>query len=400
MKNESKKKENLGKGIRLRNDGRYEARACVNGVVIDLYGTNLRELKKEFEIAKKNAANDIEVKMSNMTLNEWFNNWFDTYKLPYIKEQSRVTMRCKYTTTFGRLIGDMKISEIKNIDIQNTVSKLVAEGRASSSIRDAYGRVRECLESAKNNHLTKYNPCYDVTIPSTNKQVKYCFLTEGEQNTFLEEAGNSWYKEMFLVMFFTGMRIGEVGGLRWSDVDFEKKCINITHALTCQYSNGIKTMKLTTPKTDNSYRSIPFIGGVGEALLSQKAKVSALKGELGARFRSEGELEDLVFVTTMGSPVSRYNAEREINSIVRSINKRESYCAMIENRPPVEFKKLYPHAIRHTFCSRCFEKGVNPKVIQALLGHKSYSTTMDIYTHLNQDKIIAESEKLNDLFNI
>jgi len=110
-----------------------------------------------------------------------------------------------------------------------------------------------------------------------NKQVMRRFLTREEQNKFLAEVEFNWYKKMFYIMFLTGMRIGEVGGLKWSDVDFENKCININRSLSCQYEYGNKVMLLTTPKTHNSYRKIPFFGEAEEMYKSQKKNRINLK---------------------------------------------------------------------------------------------------------------------------
>lgn len=96
----------------------------------------------------------------------------------------------------------------------------------------------------------------------------------------------------------------------------------------------------------------------------------------------------------MGSPVLRYHAEKEVKNVVKVINEREAYEAVKEQREPVEFADVYPHAIRHTFCSRCFQLNMNPKVVQKLMGHQNYSTTIDIYTHVMQDDIDKEVCKL------
>ena len=110
-------------------------------------------------------------------------------------------------------------------------------------------------------------------------------------------------------MFLTGLRVGELGGLMWNDIDFEKKCIRIERSLSCQYEKGVKTQRITTPKTYNSYRTIPFMGEAEEMFKAQLVKQKALKKELGDRWRSD--IPDLVFTTTMGSPVTRYIAEKE-----------------------------------------------------------------------------------------
>lgn len=384
----------LPKGIYQRKDGRYEARALIGGISIQLYDFNLKKLKVNFEEAKDEARRGMDKKLSNITLDEWFDEWFTRYKVPTIKETSINPMKTKYRTTFGRLIGDMKVADIRNMDIQDVINTLQNEGKARSTMRDALGRVRDCLESAKRNRIISENPCFDIVVPWENKTKERRFLSQEEQNKFLKQVENNWYKEMFYVMFLTGMRIGEVGGLKWEDVDFKNKCININRSLSCEYHEGVKIIRLTTPKTHNSYRKIPFMGEAEEMLLAQKKKQDKLKKELGKRYRSDGEFVDLVFVTSMGSPVLRYHAEKECKKVVKAINEEEAFESVREQREPVIFGDVYPHAIRHTFCSRCFQLNMNPKVVQALMGHQHYSTTIDIYTHVMEEDIGSETCKL------
>lgn len=386
----------LGTGIRQREGGRYEARATINGITIDLYNTDLKQLKIDFEEAKKQARMSIDTKRQQITLNEWFEEWFTKYKVPTIKSTSVFAMKSKYYNTFGNLIGTMKVVDIRNIDIQEAINAMQKEGRASSSMRDALGRVRDCLESAKHNRIISENPCFEISVPWENKQVLRRFLSVEEQNLFLQTVENNWYKEMFYIMFLTGMRIGEVGGLKWSDVDFENECIHINQSLSCNYEKGVKKMCLTTPKTHNSYRKIPFMGEAKEMFLAQKKKQDKIKRELGKRYRSDGEFADLVFVTSMGSPVLRYHAEKECKKVVKAINEAEAFDSVMEQRKPIIFEDVYPHAIRHTFCSRCFEKGMNPKVVQALMGHQHYSTTIEIYTHVTEQKFDDEIAKFGN----
>lgn len=383
----------LGTGIRQREGGRYEARATINGISIDLYNTDLKQLKIDFEEAKKQARMSIDTKRQQITLNEWFEEWFTKYKVPTIKSTSVFAMKSKYYNTFGNLIGTKKVVDIRNIDIQEAINAMQKQGRASSSMRDALGRVRDCLESAKHNRIISENPCFEISVPWENKQVLRRFLSVNEQNLFLQTVENNWYKEMFYIMFLTGMRIGEVGGLKWCDVDFENECIHINQSLSCNYEKGVKKMCLTTPKTHNSYRKIPFMGEAKEMFLAQKKKQDKIKRELGKRYRCEGEFADLVFVTSMGSPVLRYHAEKECKKVVKAINEAEAFDSVREQRKPIIFEDVYPHALRHTFCSRCFEKGMNPKVVQALMGHQHYSTTIEIYTHVTEQKFDEEIAK-------
>ena len=236
-----------------------------------------------------------------------------------------------------------------------------------------------------------------IKVPWATKTRARRFLSVDEQKTFLKFTEDSWYKELFYVMFGTGMRIGEVGGLKWSDINWDEG-ININRALLAQYDDGVKKLKLTAPKTINSYREIPFLPSVKEALLSQKTKQEARIKEIGKkRWRQDGELTDFVFTTSFGSPVTRYIAEREINKVVKAINDAEWEAARQENREPVVFEKVFPHAIRHTFCTRLFEKKLDPKVVQMIMGHSLLSTTMDIYTHVTKEKQKEEFANIDDI---
>ena len=391
------KGKELGKGIRQRKDGRYEARAVVEGINISIIKSSLKECLEEFKEAKKIASNNMDIKRINITLNEWFEEWFEQYKKPYIKETSIYPLRSKYYNIFGNTLGDKKVTEINNIDIQSVINSMRDNGRAASSMRTALSTIRECLESAKNNRIIQVNPCFDIKVYWENKTTLRRFLSKEEQDLFLNKSKNNgdWYYEMFYIMLHTGMRIGEVGGLKWEDVDFKNKCIHINRSLSCQYEKGKKIMRLTTPKTHNSYREIPFMGEVENMFNAQYKKQQIYKENLGDRWREEVGFENFVFTSSMGSPVTRYIAEKQINKIVKEINEEEMFNAVKENRVPTLFEKVYPHALRHTFCSRCFECNMNPKVVQKIMGHQHYSTTIDIYTHVTNEKIEDEISKFN-----
>ena len=233
------KGKELPKGIYQRKDGRYEARALINGIRIQLYNFNLKELKIDFEKRKAEAKHGVDKKLSNITLNEWFDEWFTRYKAPHVKETSIAPMKRKYRANYGRLIGNMKVVDIRNMDIQDVINTMQREGKATSSMRDALGRVRECLECAKNNRIISENPCFNIIVPWENVSKERRFLSQDEQNRFLRQVEDNWYKEMFYIMFLTGMRIGEVGGLKWEDVDFKNNCIYMNRCLCCVFLCGL-----------------------------------------------------------------------------------------------------------------------------------------------------------------
>ena len=126
-------------------------------------------------------------------------------------------------------------------------------------------------------------------------------------------------------MCLTGVRVGELGGMKWSDIDFKKKVVHVRRSLSCSYYNGEKRMMLVTPKTVNSIREIPFLGEMEEILKSQKKKQNKLKEELGSRWRSTDDLKDLVFTTGMGSPCVRYVVEKEIKKALKRMSEKKEF---------------------------------------------------------------------------
>ena len=366
----------LPRGIR-ENKGTYEARAMVNGVKICLYGSELDSLIEEFNEAKEKAKDSVDYRKTMITLNEWFEEWFTEVKAHKVKETSISPMKNNFKRTFGFYIGSMKIKDIKPLDVQKALNTMEQDGMSNSAMREALGRLRECMEFAVGNQLITTNPCLIVEVPWTYKRAKEeIALTQEEQNMLLNEVEDSWYKEMFYFMCLTGVRVGELGGLKWSDIDFSKKIIMIRRSLSCSYCNGKKKEILVSPKTVNSTRQIPFLGEMGEILKSQKEKQERLKQELGERWRSGEEFQDLVFTTGMGSPCSRY--------IVNAVQ---------EQREPKVIRDFHPHTLRHTFATRCFENQMEPKVVQTLLGHSSISITLNIYTHVLDNKMDEEIKK-------
>ena len=388
----------IGKGIRQRANGTYEARFKVGDKQCSIYGNNLKEVKAKLELEKAKASSVLAVRYQHYTLNQWYDEWFETFKKKSLKLTSIEPMRRKYKNSFGRIIGEKKLLDITNMDIQRVVNQLADEGKSSTTIRDCLGRTRDCFAGAVNNGIIPINPCIEIVLPRMGgKKEERRFLSTDEQKAFLNVASEGWYKEMFYIMFLTGMRVGEIGGLMWEDVDFENGKININRSLSCLYYDGEKSLVLTEPKTVNSYRSIPFMGEAREMLLSQKEKQERLIEELGDRWRSD--FDGLVFTSTMGSECTRYIVEREVSKIVDEINALEEVNAKAENRDPVYFEKMYPHAIRHTFCSRCYERGIDVKSTQKLMGHSSINVTLDYYTHLSEeqyDDVIAKFGSMDE----
>lgn len=395
------KGKELGVGIGQRKDGRYEARAVVNGVKIAIYDFNLNELKREFEREKEKAKRSNVVHCPDVTVMEWFNAWFEQYKKPTLKPTGVDTYKRKFVNTYGDQLGFVKVKELNQFIVQTATSELINKGYKFKSIRDALAVLKLMLDAAVGNCIIDYNPALGIIVPTyAETKEDRRVLSKQEQKIFLDKIDSSFYRELYHFMLLTGVRVGEMGALQWSDIDFENEFINIYHSLTCHYVKGKKTLVITTPKTKNSFRKIPFFGETKQILLTQKEKQQELKKQLGDRWRGAEELEnaDLVFTTSMGSPVTRYVLEHDMRQVSKDINAIELYNATREGRETVAFDNLHPHALRHTFATRCFEKGMGVETVQKIMGHANINMTMS-YTHVLDDVLKKAAEDVGNFLD-
>ena len=349
MNKTTTKKNKKEPNLRRRSNGLWEARKQVNGNSVRVSGFDKEQVLAEFDKKVQEAENPILIS-SDITVNAFRNRWFNTFKVPKIKATSVYPMTRRYERTFGERIGKRKLNSITYFDIQEAINGMMSDGIGVTTIKDALGSLRECFESAKNNGLIAINPCFDIILPEKTDSKQRRFLTVDEQKKFLETAETeyAWYYPMLKVMLLTGMRISEVGGLCWSDVDYENDIIHIRRALYSQYEYGERHLRFTTTKTINSVRDIPMMADCKKILKLQKKNQDRIKKELGKRYRSEYEegLSDLVFTSSMGSAATRYNVAPIINKIVKSINLREDYESVKENRKPIYMEQVSPHALR------------------------------------------------------
>lgn len=393
------KGKELGRGITQRPDGRYMGRAQVEGRQIVLYDWKLKILRQKLAVAvdEMKRSNLLpELNGKNISLNEWFEEWYAKYKAPTLKNGGSPSYKRRFVNYFGVRIGSKPLTDIRQIHVQTAIADMLEAGRSSKSVREATGILQGCVDAAIANGLMSINPVIGVIVPKCEK-VERRVLSVEEQEIFLDYLARtkSWYEELYKFMLLTGMRIGEVGGLQWEDIDFAEKFIYVKRTLSYDYADGRKTMKMTSPKTENSVRKIPFFGETREILERQFNKVKRKREELGARWRQPKEFGNLVFLTSMGSPIGRYSIESDTRYITSQINDMFRTEALYTGMVPKRFERIHPHALRHTFATRCFEKGMTPRAVQEIMGHANYNTTVS-YTHVLDDIKSKEAERLGD----
>lgn len=179
------------------------------------------------------------------------------------------------------------------------------------------------------------------------------------------------------------MRTGEVRALEWSDIDFKNKIIHVTGTLTEIAGKAFKD----TPKTKTSRRDIPMLDNVERIFIKRKEEQMLRKAALGDKYKSKEGLENLIFKSGRGTPVSNSCYVRMLNRAVEKINNAG-----------MEFEHVHPHTLRHTFATRCIENGMPPQVLKAILGHSSLAMTMDLYAHVLPDTKAEEMKKIAGLF--
>ena len=195
-------------------------------------------------------------------------------------------------------------------------------------------------------------------------------------------------------MLGTGCRIGEAIGIRWDDVDLEKRLIDINHSLT-YYQRADDSFKcefrVSQPKTEAGIRTIPMMKQVYDVLKDEYER-QEVEGFCVANVDG---MTNFIFSNRFETPHNPAAVNRAIKRIVDAHNAEEEVKAKKEKREPVMIPRFSCHIFRHTFASRFCENETNVKVIQEVMGHADVSTTMNIYAEVNQDVTRASLEKLS-----
>ena len=234
------------------------------------------------------------------------------------------------------------------------------------------------------------------------KNEKRRALTKPEQELFLDYLKNTpeaqyWYP-IFAVMVGTGLRVGELTGLRWCDIDLEEGIIDVNHTLV-YYDHRTEGSKkgcyfnVNTTKTPAGMRQVPMLEFVKEAFFMEKERQELLG--LHCEATVDG-YTDFVFVNRFGQPQHQATLNKAIRRIIRNCNDKQF---LESENPEVLLPHFSCHSLRHTFTTRMCEAGVNVKVIQDALGHKDVSTTLNIYTDVTKELRKSEFEGLELQFN-
>ena len=260
------------------------------------------------------------------------------------------------------MIGKKLLSQVKPIHCQRIFTNMADEGYKTSTIYQTRITLYNILEFARENDVIMSNPCKksvrsDLGKPAEKKEA----LTIGVQKMFLEGVTGNSYENQYRFVLQTGLRTGELVGLKWGDIDFEKKTLSVRRTMEYRYKVGVWTEG--PPKSKAGYRTIPLTDEALRILKAQKEKNSRIKV-------IPIEWTDQVFLSRKGEPV-----------------KNSTYdTALFKICDKTGIRHFSMHILRHTFATRCIEGGMRPKTLQKILGHSNISITMNLYVHVTDDE--------------
>lgn len=369
-----------GRNIYKRKDGRWEARYTkgrdMNGkrIIGYVYGRTYREVVQKQLEAQQNSATVMPG--SKITIGQIGLEWLKTQQTK-IKPSSYNKYAFIIDKHIIPHIGDCQVRNLNSGILNNFLLELLSRGRldgkgglSPKTVQTIHTVVNLLLEYAD----TRYNiyvHIKNISLPKQQQSQKKCF-SDADKERLFAAVKKEYIRDLrslgILICMYTGLRVGEICALRWSDIDFDKKIIKITHTalrihLQRETSNQKTSIEIFAPKTQTSLREIP----INSQLFPVLREVSAQYARQA--FIISGDCEQII-------------EPRNIQHYFFALQKRYA----IE---PLNF-----HALRHTFASQCLLSGIDVKSLSEILGHTNATTTMNFYVHSSMEQKRMQIEKL------
>ena len=361
----AKRRANGEGNIRKRKDGRWEGRYTagrdpVTGKAVykNVLGKTQAEVKEKLKRAiAENAELDF-AKAGQYTVGQWMDVWFENCAKIKVRPSSHQTYRGYIDHHIKPYIGDIPLSKLTSLDLQKLYKKLLGSGRVErlesekqpkglgpKTVRNINQVISSALTFAKEQKLIISNPTVGCVLPKLEHREMQT-LTAEQLTSFLREAKESGVYEMYYIELATGLRRGELLGLKWVDVDLERGIIHVRRQVA-RINGKIVEAPL---KTKNSYRTVSIGENAVGILRNQKAKSQS----------------QYVFPSPTGGPISP-------DSVLHMLHRVLERAGL----PKVRF-----HDLRHTFATLALQNGVDVKTVSSMLGHYSAGFTLDTYAHV------------------
>ena len=392
------KRRVLKEGEYQRSSGTYEFKwRDKRGNRHSISAVTLEELREKELDVLRDVLDGVKVDKNNLTVNDLYNSWIQLKR--GLKENTFSNYKYMYKMFVEPDFGKNRITDLKRSDVRGFYNFLAEEKHVQINTIDSIHTVlHQVLEIAVEDDYLRYNPS-DNALKELKKAVNFEVekrraLTVSEQEifeAFLRKKGqyHRWYP-VFTVMLWTGMRVGEITGLRWCDIDLEEGSINVNHTLVYFDKRAEErcTFAINTTKTKAGERSIPMLPKVKEAFLMEKE----YQRECGVKSESVVDgYRDFIFVNRFGNVQHQGTLNKALRRIIRDCN----FEILDKNKQNdvIILPKFSNHSLRHTFTTRMCEAGVNIKAMQEILGHADAETTIDIYAEATKE--LKKSELIN-----
>lgn len=398
-----KKNRVLKEGEYQRSCGTYEFKwRDKSGGRHSISAVTLEELREKELDVLRDVLDGVKADKNNLTINDLYNSWIQLKR--GLKDNTFSNYKYMYTMFVEPDFGKRKIVDLKRSDIRSFYNYLADERHVQINTIDCIHTVlHQVLELGVEDDYLRYNPS-DNALKELKKarnfeSKKRRALTVPEQELFeayLSKQGqyHRWYP-IFIIMLWTGMRVGEVTGLRWCDIDLEDDTISVNHTLVYYDKRNDErcTFAINTPKTAAGERIIPMLPKVKEAFLMEKQ----YQEECGLESRAVVDgYRDFIFINRFGNVQHQGTLNKALSRIVRDCNFE--ILDKPHKKDTVILPKFSNHSLRHTFTTRMCEAGVNLKVMQEILGHADAETTMDIYAEATKELKKSELNSFAEFF--
>lgn len=382
----------LRTGEGQRPNGTYEYRWTERGGTRRrVYAKTLEELREKEKQIQKDKCDGIKAEARYLTVNDVFDTWRQLKR--GLKDNTFQNYQYMYNMFVRPNLGKQRVSSLKKSDVKRFYNMLADERCLQASTIDSVHTVlHQVLDMAVDDAYIRVNPSNNVLKELKQSHIfkteKRRGLTKAEQELLLSflqrnHTYSHWYP-IIAVMVGSGLRVGEVTGLRWCDIDLEEGIIDVNHTLV-YYDHRVTEGKkgcyfnINTPKTKAGTRQVPMLDFVREAFIMEREYQEAL--DIRCTITIDG-YSDFIFVNRYGHTQHQATLNKAIRRIIRDCNDE---VLLKEEKDPVLLPHFSCHSLRHTFTTRMCEAGVNVKVIQDALGHADISTTLNIYADVTKE---------------
>lgn len=358
----------------------------------DSYGKRIKQQKQGFKTKKdaerwvtdtlnKKHKGFIAATESNLLLKDFIDKWFYEYKIHTISTNTIANYISRINIHIIPKLGHHKLNEITNMTVQNFYNQLINEGQKSSSAKKILETLSNCLRYAYKNKLI-YTVPTDIQKISIEK-TKIKFWEKYHVDFFLNKIKDTYLYTPILLELMTGLRIGELCGLRWCDIDFNNNFISINNQIIIDKNNRqlVFTPKL---KTNTSYRKISIPKSLTCYLLSIKGNASN---------------NDFVVLNRDGKMCNPRNLSMNFKKEIQKYKEPLDSNNYSHESDYIQLPQITFHGLRHTHATILISNKENIKVVSERLGHTNITETLNTYTHVMEDMKNNTGELLSNIFD-